>query len=108
MMHSMTQSGSWAAIRRGILLPLISRKFLISLACLVLCSAVCEVVIKHENRQTFVRLQQLIQTQSILVRHREHLLLDRGQLLAQHRLSQVARDRLGMVLPRSNAVIRVR
>jgi cell division protein FtsL len=108
MMHSMTQSGSWTAIRRGILLPIISRKFLILLACLVLCSAVCEVVIKHENRQTFVRLQQLIQTQLILVRHRDHLLLDRGRLLAQHRLSQVARDRLGMVLPRSNAVIRVR
>ena len=81
--------------------PQINRTTVAVLAAMVLISALGKVVVKHERRQRYALFQHLMHHHELLQREQDRLLLERGQLLAQHQLSLNAQARLNMHLPRA-------
>lgn len=108
MMQSVSSGLAWYDSCRHRLVSLITHQTLIIMAFLVLCSALCEVVIKHHSRQHFMQLQSLLKQKVTLLRQREHLLMARSHLLAQHHLSQSSKEQLHMRLPLPHQIQRVR
>lgn len=74
------------------------------MALVVFCSALFQVAIKNNNRQKFLYLQQQIKQHDSLIVERDRLLLEKSRLLAQHRLQQIASNKLNMVVP-TNVVV---
>jgi cell division protein FtsL len=69
------------------------------LALLVLSSAMGVVYTKHFNRTLHIQLQQLQNTKDKLHEEWTQLLLEQGTLGSDVRVEQVAREKLGMIVP---------
>jgi cell division protein FtsL len=86
-------------------------KFLAALivaAGLVFFTALQVVLIRFDNRQLFVELQELKKQQDELEREYGQLLLEQGTWGTHGRIEELARTKLNMTIPRSDQIRRVR
>lgn len=70
----------------------------------VLGSAVAVVTTKHLNRNLHIQLQKLQQEQDALHVEWSRLLLEQGTLGSDARVEQIAREKLGMTLPKPEQI----
>jgi cell division protein FtsL len=70
----------------------------------VLGSAMAVVTTKHLNRSLHIQLQKLQQARDTLHVEWSRLLLEQGALGSDARVEKIAREQLGMTLPKSDQI----
>ncbi len=71
---------------------------------LVLASAIAVVYSRHLNRAAFAELQRLQQQRDEINIERGRLQLEQSTFATHSKIEQLARDRLGMVLPAPDGI----
>jgi cell division protein FtsL len=74
----------------------------------VVASAVGVVYAKHLERAAFVDLQQLLAERDVLLENWGRLLLEQSTWATHGRIETLARKRLGMLVPETNAIVVMR
>jgi cell division protein FtsL len=71
----------------------------------VLMSAVSIIYVTHATRLLHASYQHHIAEQDLLRLQRGQLLLERGTMMMQARIQQIAEKKLGMIIPDHNSVV---
>lgn len=74
----------------------------------MLVSAIAVIYVKHENRRSFVALQNLKKHRDEMVVYWGQLQLEQGAWATHGRVEQLARTRLGMVTPDSKSLVLIK
>lgn len=93
--------------RRLVLTYLLTRSQLIALmlSVFVLFSSLSIVYVTHAYRVTYATYQQSLLEKDRLHVERTQLLLERSTLMMQHRIQQIAENKLDMVVPKQISVV---
>ncbi len=74
---------------------------------LVLISALLVVTVRHENRLSFIALQELENQRNHLQSEWGRLMLEKGAWTTKHNIADEAGNRLGMLAPPSAQIVTV-